>query len=71
MLMDAWKRTFELFAELEIPLLDYYLTGENCPAMYNDILGPSEDPRNTDPYNISQENGGVIPDEWVFFFFFF
>jgi len=59
---DRWGRTFELFAELEIPLVDYYLSGKRCPVMYNDILGPPDNPRVVDPYGISQEKGGVIPD---------
>ncbi|KAI5848012.1 hypothetical protein BZA05DRAFT_430961 [Tricharina praecox] len=63
--IKVMQKTFELFAELEIPLVDYYLAGENCPVMYNDIVGPPENPHETDPYRISQENGGVIPDEAV------
>ncbi|KAI5850492.1 hypothetical protein DFP73DRAFT_524230 [Morchella snyderi] len=54
-LMD---RTFQLFEDLGVPLIPYYLSGTGNPAMYNDILGPGTE-GSFDHYHISTDNGGV------------
>lgn len=53
-------RTFKLFREtLNVPLIPYYLSGVNNPNLFNDRLfkeGVS------DPYGVSEANGGLVPD---------
>ncbi|KAG1750124.1 hypothetical protein EDB19DRAFT_1678356 [Suillus lakei] len=59
------KKVLALFEELNVPLIPYYLNGKNTPMMFNNILGPSLDLAEYDPYKFSVKNGGTVPDEYV------
>ncbi|UKZ79119.1 hypothetical protein TrVFT333_006869 [Trichoderma virens FT-333] len=54
------KRAFDLFERTEMEIIPYYLDGgPNCPSLFNDRLFV---PDTTDPFHISNSNGGVVPD---------
>jgi len=61
---DMANRAFSLFKELHIPLMPYYINGKNTPMMFNNILGPSLDPSEYDPFKFGVKNGGMVPDEY-------
>ncbi|KAK0757469.1 hypothetical protein N5P37_010194 [Trichoderma harzianum] len=60
--IPSMKRTFNLFKRTGMPLIKYYLDGENTPQLYNNHFfakGVS------DPYMVSVANGGTVPDDVV------
>lgn len=60
---DRFFRTFDAFKETETPLLTYYLNGKNTPNRYNDITVIGTDVGVEDPFKVSVNNGGTVPNE--------
>ena len=62
-------RTFDLFKRTKVPLIDYYLDGENTPKRYNGFtVYPPKDGATIeeDPFHVSQSKGGSVPDEYIY-----
>ncbi|KAG2133638.1 uncharacterized protein EDB93DRAFT_1173834 [Suillus bovinus] len=59
------KKALALFEDLNVPLIPYYMNGQNTPIVFNNILGPPMDLAEFDPYKFSVANGGTVPDEYV------
>ncbi|TPX12414.1 uncharacterized protein E0L32_006826 [Thyridium curvatum] len=61
--IPSMHRTFDLFKRTKMPLIPYYLDGgDACPSLFNDRLlvrGVK------DPYHVSVQNGGSVPDDVV------
>ncbi|KAI5868216.1 hypothetical protein GGS23DRAFT_544568 [Durotheca rogersii] len=56
-------RTFDLFKRTGMPLIPYYMDGgPACPKLFNDRLFT---PNTWDPYHVSCQNGGSVPDDVV------
>ena len=54
-------RTFDLFKRTGVVTGKYHISGVNIPNMYNDIVQIGQ-PEGYDPFKISRENGGPVPD---------
>jgi hypothetical protein len=54
-------RTFDLFKRTGVETGPYYISGRNTPSMYNDIV--KVNPTGFDPFKVSKENGGPVPDK--------
>ncbi|KAK4066244.1 uncharacterized protein Triagg1_8076 [Trichoderma aggressivum f. europaeum] len=60
--IPSMKRTFNLFKRTGMPLIKYYLDGENTPQLYNNHFFAKDV---VDPYMVSVANGGTVPDDVV------
>ncbi|KAI0410483.1 FAD/NAD(P)-binding domain-containing protein [Xylaria grammica] len=56
------NRTFDLFARTDMPLMPYYLKGQNTRDLFNDHFS---DERSCDPFHVSIESGGDVPNDVV------
>ncbi|ETS85835.1 hypothetical protein PFICI_03860 [Pestalotiopsis fici W106-1] len=71
----AMRTTFQLFEQLDIPLLRHYhdhkdpdsaVKGSiNCPTMYNGITIIDGQQPGRDPFRVGRANGGSVPDHLV------
>ncbi|KAK3985459.1 L-amino-acid oxidase [Cladorrhinum sp. PSN332] len=60
--IDAMDRTFDQFRRVRIETRDYYLSGPETPALFNNRFYAAGIP---DPYGVSVSNGGSVPDHVV------
>lgn len=61
--IPTMQRTFDLFERTGMPLIPYCLDGgPQCPSLFNDRFFV---PDTTDPYHVSQQKGGSVPDDVV------
>ncbi|KAG7091713.1 hypothetical protein E1B28_008114 [Marasmius oreades] len=58
------KPTYDLFKELEIPLLNYQMHTDKNWLYYNDIRVKRGDAAGQD-FGARESKGGTVPDEWV------
>ncbi|KAI1174614.1 FAD/NAD(P)-binding domain-containing protein [Nemania sp. FL0916] len=60
--IPVMARTFDLFKRTQITPIPYYLEGQNTLDFFNDHFF---DGSTSDPYHVSTENGGRVPDDVV------
>ncbi|QRV73417.1 Flavin containing amine oxidoreductase [Ceratobasidium sp. AG-Ba] len=66
------KKTYELFKNLKIRLLEYKISNETNWMVYNGRRFSkkqiADDPKiwSQDPFRISVTNGGTVPDKWAY-----
>ncbi|KAF7323599.1 Amine oxidase [Mycena kentingensis (nom. inval.)] len=69
--IDFMARLFDLFKRLDMNkdglLVEYKFSANNTFELFNGIRRNTADltPRDTDPFKISQNRGGAVPDAWV------
>ena len=59
------SRIYDLFKRTKVPLIDYHLSGPNCPARFNGItlFSKEGEPEDKDPFRVSKKHGGSVPDD--------
>ncbi|RHZ66401.1 hypothetical protein CDV55_103203 [Aspergillus turcosus] len=58
----SMERVFDLARRVNVPLTKYYLHGENCPSLFNDICLIGDSTSTADPFRVGQAHGGRVPD---------